>query len=96
MSLFHWDNYLQEMQKGNTRLEVWDIYKKQLNKHGFSHFLYADLVNPGDEITVNALHIEDDFPKDWMERYTERDYARNDYFIKHCVSSPQPIIWYSQ
>lgn len=58
----------------------------QLHQLNCSHFLLANLSNPA------AGHITN-FPAEWMQRFSEKNYVQVDAPARHCIVSQKPIAW---
>ncbi len=66
------------------KLKAWLV--RQLHQLNCSHFLLANLSNP------SAGHITN-FPTEWMQRFSEKDYVEVDAPARHCIASQKPIAW---
>ncbi|AVE05380.1 autoinducer binding domain-containing protein [Pseudomonas sp. R11F] len=58
---------------------------------GFDFFSYA--VCETTPFTRPKIHIFGNYPRAWLDRYKEQNYAVIDPTIRHCKVSSEPVLW---
>jgi DNA-binding CsgD family transcriptional regulator len=79
------------LERAESSDELCTEMKKFAQQMGFEHFAYA--------LTINApslklqQHVINGYPRQWFERYVERNYFKVDPLVRHAEKSTLPAIW---
>ena len=87
------NSFIKSLIKSPSIEAAYAILNQKLKNFGFEKVLYFFLHSPGEELSPNSISVIDDYPKEWMRRYLEKNYLLKDYLVKHCLRSYDPIIW---
>jgi len=92
MSLIEWDSFHEKLTSSNSKESAMQTFDGMLHKLGVSKILYVNTEAETDN-DGNKVGFLDNFPKDWMSRYIEKDYFKHDPIVKECLVSPDFVLW---
>lgn len=85
----------EDLLKAKSETEITLAAERVIGKLGFDNFLYAlAYLDPNDGKL--AFYTLGTYPKEWMDRYLEKDYVSVDPSIPHCQTRITPLIWESR
>jgi LuxR family quorum sensing-dependent transcriptional regulator len=70
---------------------AWNYFLAYASQSGFSRGALADMPGPGERVQDTVLCLS--WPEEWVRRYVERDYIRNDPARLHMMRCVQPYSW---
>jgi LuxR family quorum sensing-dependent transcriptional regulator len=71
---------------------VKDLILPELRRHGFDHFLCADLPQPGEALT--DLMLVNEWNPAWADRYLIRNYVARDPMVHEIFRTAEPFRWH--
>lgn len=83
------DRYIANIAAAKSIEQVLTALRAELTGFGFEWFTYEMVVAP--EGHQGAFRTN--FPEIWVDRYTERRYARDDAVINHAMRTARPFLW---
>lgn len=88
-----WDAYVSTLNSAPDCGSAFDVFSCTLAELGVSWLLYASSPNLEKGRDNGKLRIHTNFDSEWMSRYFERQYYRDDYWLAHCLRHVTPCIW---
>ncbi len=87
------EEFIEQTNAAETPDDVFVHYRDALAKLGFDKVVYT-LITDHMQISRRAGHaIKGNYPEDWMQHYTERDYYKIDPVVKYAFRTPDPFTW---
>jgi DNA-binding CsgD family transcriptional regulator len=83
------DRYIADIAGAKTIEQALSALRAELTRLGFEWFTYEMIVAP--EGRQGAFLTN--FPEVWIDRYSERRYARDDAVIDHAMRTARPFLW---
>lgn len=88
----HWWNDLRmELVKQEEAPEVFELLRSEVQRLGFDYYAYA--VRHSIPFTRPKIDIYGSYPKSWMERYHQQNYAAVDPALLNALRSPRMVEW---
>lgn len=85
--------FIEQTNAAETPDDVFAYYRDALAKLGFDKVVYT-LITDHMQINRRAGHaIHGNYPEEWMQYYTERDYYKIDPVVKYAFRTPAPFSW---
>src|SRR5205809_404710 len=85
--------FIERTNAAETPDDVFAYYCEALAKLGFDKVVYT-LITDHMQINRKAGHaIKGNYPEDWMQHYTARDYYKIDPVVKYAFRTSAPFTW---
>lgn len=95
MNLFRWDDYLDKLDKPTSAAGIFEVFQGEIKKLGIDKVMYVTTRREAEILSANFKFL-DNFPKEWMERYSLKEYVKHDPLRKHCYKSSDSVIWFER
>jgi DNA-binding CsgD family transcriptional regulator len=87
------EEFIEQTNAAETPDDVFAYYCQALAKLGFDKVVYT-LITDHMQINLKAGHaIKGNYPEDWMQHYTARDYYKIDPVVKYAFKTSAPFTW---
>jgi Autoinducer binding domain len=87
---------LHAIEQSGTAAEVKEIFRRTIDRYGFTFFLCAAPPPDLNEIEATGDHVlMDAWPEEWHRRYAEKRYFLNDAMLAESCRTSDPFTWHT-